>query len=134
MNTHMKKIEAPTWLPKLFQAIDTLDFSENSGFEILRDDIVMQFGQEKIIGLENAKAYFKKIDEPFITEHFIHDVYQVGNAIIMNGGARITEKQNLDNVISFDSLLNILWLDENNLVERYVVDYPPELEQHKPKN
>ncbi|GEM81317.1 hypothetical protein [Vibrio superstes] len=134
MKTQMKKIEIPIWLPKLFQAIDSLDFSENSGFEILRDDIVMQFGQEMIVGIETAKAYFKKIDEPYITEHFIHDVYQVGSAIIMHGGAQITEKQNLDNVIVVDTLLNILWLDENNRVERYVVDYPPELEQHKPQD
>jgi len=127
----LKKIDAPIWLSKLFESIDKLDFSEGSGFDCLSNDIVMQFGQDQTVGLDNVKAFFKKIDEPFFTEHFIFDVYHVANAYFMYGGASIEARTENAEQIFVPTLFNILWLDDDGKVERYVVDYPPEMEKMK---
>ncbi len=128
-NIHpFRKIETPPWLSKLFYAIDNLDFSEGSGIDVIHDSIIMQFGQDRITGLENTKTYFKKIYAVFITQHFIYDVYQVGNAYFMYGGASIKSYDKDAQEINVPILFNILWLDENNKIKRYIVDYPAEME------
>lgn len=132
MNKEMKKIDSPEWLINLFTSIDNLDFSDESGFYILRDSVVMQFGREVIEGTEAAKEYFIKLDSPYHTVHYIHDVYQLGdNTFVMHGSASITPKDDSSETIHVSPLINILWLDENGQVERYVVDYPPHLEDVK---
>ncbi len=39
MASELVKIDTPEWMLDLFKAIDTLDFSDGSGFEIFADDI-----------------------------------------------------------------------------------------------
>ncbi|MGP8306718.1 hypothetical protein [Vibrio sp. YIC-376] len=132
MKKEMKRIETPDWLTSLFKSIDELDFSENSGFYVLRDSVVMQFGREVVEGIEDAKEYFVKLDSPYDTVHYVHDVYQIGdNTFVMHGSATIAPKDGSSETIKVSPLINILWLDEKGQVERYVVDYPPHIEEKK---
>jgi hypothetical protein len=68
MTNGLQEIDAPAWMLDLFKAIDTLDMSEGSGFKVFADDIVMQFGPKTVHGVAEAKAFFTKLDAPFITK------------------------------------------------------------------
>jgi hypothetical protein len=127
MNLTFEKVEAPQWMVDLFKAIDELDFSPSSGFKILSDDIEMNFINEQVRGIENAKAFFTKLDAPLITHHYITAVYKSGNSYIMKGSATLQKKGNAENqILKGDPLYNIFWLNDEGKVIRYIVDVPPQ--------
>lgn len=127
MNGELTQIEAPDWLLRLFKSIDELDFSEGSGFEIFADDIVMQFGPETLNGIEAVRAFFIKLDAPFITKHIVDKAFQIGRTFMMQGKASLRKKDDLTgNTFQVSPLFNLLWFDENGKVIRYVVDFPPD--------
>jgi hypothetical protein len=92
MTNGLQEIDAPAWMLDLFKAIDTLDMSEGSGFKVFADDIVMQFGPKTVHGVAEAKAFFTKLDAPFITKHIVDRVFQYGNAYFMQGSAELRKK------------------------------------------
>lgn len=127
MSDQFKKIETPQWMLDLFKAIDTLDTSEDSGFRIFAEDVVLQFGPKTAHGIENVKRFFVELDAPFITQHFVEVVYQYGNAYFMQGSASLRPKDAPPEK-SFQAapLFNLLWFNDQGSVIRYVVDFPPD--------
>ena len=110
----------------LFKAIDTLDMSDASGFSIFADDIVMQFGPKTVHGIEDVKKWFIKLDEPFITKHLVDRTFRDGNAYFMQGSAQLRKKDDPSGeMLHAAPLFNLLWLNDDGKVMRYVVDFPP---------
>jgi hypothetical protein len=126
MSSSLTKIDTPQWMLDLFKAIDTLDMSEGSGFKIFADDIVMQFGPAKATGIEDVKKFFVKLDEPFITKHLVDQVFQYGNAYFMQGSAVLHKKSDPSGPeLTAAPLFNLLWMNDEGKVIRYVVDFDP---------
>ncbi|MGD9295709.1 MAG: hypothetical protein PVI41_12580 [Roseobacter sp.] len=127
MSDSFREIDPPAWMLKLFASIDALDMSEGSGFEIFDDNIVMQFGPTGATGIEDVKKFFVKLDEPFITKHLVDRVFQYGNAYFMQGSAQLRKKDDPTGpMLSAAPLFNILWLNGEGKIIRYVVDFDPE--------
>jgi hypothetical protein len=127
MTDQFKKIDTPRWMLELFKSIDDLNFSEDSGFRIFADDIVLQFGPKTTHGIEAVKRFFTELDEPFITQHFVDVVYQYGNAYFMQGSASLRKKGDpREKSFQAAPLFNLLWFNAEGKVIRYVVDFPPE--------
>ena len=111
----------------LFKGIDTLDSSDASGFSIFADDIVMQFGPKTVHGIEDVKKWFVKLDEPFITRHLVDRTFRYGNAYFMQGSAQLRKKDDPSGeMLHAAPLFNLLWLNGDGKVMRYVVDFPPQ--------
>jgi hypothetical protein len=111
----------------LFKSIDDLDTSEDSGFRIFADDIVLQFGPKTTRGLEDVKKFFIALDAPLITKHYVDVVYQYGNAYFMQGSASLRKKGAPEgDEMRAAPLFNLLWFNDEGKVIRYVVDFPPE--------
>jgi hypothetical protein len=128
MDLQIEKVEPPQWMVDLFKAIDELDFSPSSGFEILTDDIQMNFVNQQLSGIENVKTFFNKLDGPMITHHYITTVLKTGNCYIMKGTATLRKKgESEDHDMKLDPLMNILWLNGEGKVARYIVDVPPSI-------
>jgi len=128
MDLQIEKVEPPRWMVGLFKAIDELDFSPSSGFNIMTDDIQMNFVNQQLRGIENVKAFFNKLDGPMITHHYITTVLKTGNCYIMKGTATLRKKgESEDHKMNLDPLMNILWLNEEGKVARYIVDVPPSI-------
>jgi hypothetical protein len=128
----LTKIEPPKWMLDLFKAIDTLDMSEDGGFSIFTDKVTLQFGPQTVHGVDNVKKFFVKIDEPFITDHKVAEVMQFDRCYLMQGSAVLRKKGDPPEK-SFEAapLINVIWLNEEGKIIRYVVDFPPELaEEH----
>lgn len=128
MNSELTQVPTPEWMLSLFEAIDTLDTSESSGFQIFADDVVMQFGPQTARGIEAVKQFFLTLDGPFITKHVVHKVFQFDRAFMMQGGATL-RKNGEPKKASFSAapLFNLFWFNETGLVSRYGVDFPPDL-------
>ena len=128
MPGQLTKIDRPEWMLNLFKSIDDLNTSEDSGFRIFADDIVLQFGPKTARGIENVKNFFIALDEPFITKHFVDVVYQYGDAYFMQGSATLRKKGDSEqNEMKAAPLFNLLWFNSQGKVIRYVVDFPPEM-------
>jgi hypothetical protein len=127
MHEEMKKIETPQWMLDLFNAIDALDFSENAGFSLFTEDVDLVFGSEHVTGIDNVKAFFKKLDEPYSTVHHVKAVFQTGSAYIMQGSAELQSNtdKNAEPII-VEPLFNLLYLNDKGKVSNYVVSAPPE--------
>lgn len=131
MTGKLVKIDTPEWMLKLFKAIDELDFSAGGGFEIFADDVTLQFGPETVHGVENVKKFFVKIDEPFITAHYVSEVHQFDRAFFMQGSAKLRKKGDPpEKSFSAEPLFNILWFNEAGKIIRYSVEFPPEAAAH----
>lgn len=127
MSDQFKKIDTPQWMLDLFKAIDSLDMSENSGFRIFAEDIVLQFGPKTAHGITDVKQFFIELDAPFITQHFVDVVYQYGNAYFMQGSASLRQKGDPpEKTFRAAPLFNLLWFNDEGKVIRYVVDFPPD--------
>jgi hypothetical protein len=127
MDNGLKKIDTPKWMLELFRSIDELDTSEESGFRIFDDNVVLQFGPKTAHGIEDVKKFFIQLDEPFITQHFVDVVYQYGNAYFMQGSASLRKKGDPpEKSVLGAPLFNLLWFNDEGKVIRYVVDFPPE--------
>ena len=125
MTGQLTKIDTPEWMLDLFKSIDDLDTSEDSGFRIFADDIVLQFGPKTASGIENVKKFFIALDEPFITKHFVDVVYQYGDAYFMQGSATLRKKGDPEGKeITAAPLFNLFWFNEGKVI-RYVVDFDP---------
>ncbi len=127
MHEEMKKIETPQWMLDLFKAIDALDFSGNAGFSLFTEDVDLVFGSEHVTGIDNVKAFFKKLDEPYSTVHHVKAVFQTGSAYIMQGSAELQSNtdKNAEPII-VEPLFNLLYLNDKGKVSNYVVSAPPE--------
>lgn len=127
MADHFQQIDTPAWMLELFKSIDDLNLSEDGGFRIFADDITLQFGPKTVQGIKAVKQFFKELDEPLITRHFVDVVYQYGNAFFMQGSASLRKKGDPPEK-SFQAapLFNLLWFNDAGKVIRYVVDFPPE--------
>jgi hypothetical protein len=127
MTGNFTKIDTPQWMLDLFKSIDDLDLSDNSGFRIFANDIVLQFGPKAVHGIENVKKFFVELDAPFITKHYVNVVYQYETAYFMQGSASLRKKGDPPEK-SFQAapLFNLLWFNAEGKVIRYVVDFPPE--------
>ena len=125
----VEEIEAPQWMVDLFKSIDELDFSESSGFQIMADDIQMNFINQQLRGIDNVKAFFNKLDGGMVTKHYITTVLKIGDdCFIMKGTASLKEKgASDDTTMSVDPLMNLLWLNEDGKVARYIVDVAPSI-------
>lgn len=130
MDQMMKSVETPQWMLDLFKAIDALDMSPTSGFAIFADDIEMVFGDKVMKGIAAAKQFFVKLDAPFDTVHHVAQVWQVGNAFVMQGSADMLKKGSApETTFHMSPLFNVIWLDDRGKVARYVVTFPPGAEQ-----
>ena len=119
------RIDPPRWMLELFKSIDDLDTSENSGFRIFADDVVLQFGPKTARGIDDVKKFFIELDEPFITKHLVDVVYQYGDAYFMQGSATLRKKGDPEGKeIKAAPLFNLLWFNEGKVI-RYVVDFDP---------
>ena len=127
MADHFQQIDTPAWMLELFKSIDDLSLSEDGGFRIFADDITLQFGPKAAQGIKAVKQFFKELDEPLITQHFVDVVYQYGNAFFMQGSASLRKKGDPPEK-SFQAapLFNLLWFNDEGKVIRYVVEFPPE--------
>lgn len=131
----LKKIDTPQWMLDLFKAVDALDFSEGSGFSLFTDDIDMVFMFNHVQGIDNVKAFFKELDEPYRTVHYIKAVYKTGNTYIMQGSADLTSRSNPNaETIHVEPLFNILYMNGEGKVSSYVVSGPPELAKQAGSN
>jgi hypothetical protein len=127
MHEEIQKIETPQWMLNLFKAIDALDFSENAGFSLFTEDIDLVFGSEHVTGIDNVKAFFKKLDEPYSTVHHVKAVFKTGNAYFMQGSAELQSNTDKDaEPIFVEPLFNLLYLNDQRKVSNYVVSAPPE--------
>jgi hypothetical protein len=127
MHKEIQKIETPRWMLDLFKAIDALDFSENSGFSLFTSDVDLVFGSKHVTGIDNVKAFFKKLDEPYSTVHHVKAVFQTGNAYLMQGSAELQSNTDKNaEPILVEPLFNLLYLNDNGKVTNYVVSAPPE--------
>ena len=127
MAEHLEKIETPQWMLDLFKAIDTLELSPDGGFSVFADDVTLQFGPKTVQGIEDVKKWFVKLDEPFITQHKVANVFQFGRAYFMQGSAVMRKKGDApDKSFEAAPLFNLLWFNEDGKIIRYVVDFPPE--------
>lgn len=127
MSDSLKEIDPPEWMIKLFKSIDNLDMSEGSGFEIFDDNIVMQFGPSGAKGIDDVKKFFIKLDEPFITKHIVDRVFKFGDAYFMQGSAQLRKKGDPPGkMLTAAPLFNILWMNKDGKIVRYVVDFNPE--------
>jgi len=127
MENGFTKIDTPRWMLELFRSIDELDTSEDSGFRIFDDKVMLQFGTRTASGIEDVKKFFIQLDEPFITQHFVDVVYQYGNAYFMQGKASLRKKGDPpEKSVLGAPLFNLLWFNDVGKVIRYVVDFPPE--------
>jgi hypothetical protein len=127
MHKEIQKIETPRWMLDLFKAIDALDFSENSGFSLFTSDVDLVFGSKHVTGIDNVKAFFKKLDEPYSTVHHVKAVFQTGNAYLMQGSAELQSNTDKNaEPIFVEPLFNLLYLNDNGKVTNYVVSAPPE--------
>lgn len=127
MSEEIRKIETPQWMLELFKAIDALDFSEDAGFSLFTDDVDLVFGSNHVTGIDNVKAFFKKLDEPYTTVHYVKAVFQTGNSYLMQGSAEL--RSNIDKKaesIFVEPLFNLLYVNEKGEVNSYVVSAPPE--------
>jgi hypothetical protein len=121
------KIETPRWMLDLFKAIDALDLSASAGFSLFTEDVDLVFGSQHVAGIDNVKAFFKKLDEPYSTIHHVQAVFQTGNAYLMQGSAEL--RSNTDKSatpIFVEPLFNLLYLNDKGKVTNYVVSAPPE--------
>jgi hypothetical protein len=126
MTEKLTEIDTPAWMLELFKAIDALDFDPNGGFKIFADDVHMQFGPKTVHGIEEVKKFFTKLDAPFITKHLVDRVFRFGTAYVMQGSAVLRKKDDPDGPeLSAAPLFNILWLNEDGKLIRYVVDFDP---------
>ena len=127
MADHLKQIDTPQWMLKLFESSDDLDTSENSGFHIFADDVTLQFGPKTAHGIEEVKKFFVELDAPSITRDFVDVVYQYGNAYFMQGRPSLRKKEDPPEK-SFQAapLFNLPWFNDEGKVIRYVVDSPPD--------
>ncbi len=127
MHDEIHKIETPQWMLDLFKAIDALDFSENGGFSLFTDDVDLVFGTEHVVGIDNVKAFFKKLDEPYSTVHHVKAVFQTGTAYLMQGSAELQSNTDKNAAPIFvEPLFNLLYLNDQGKVTNYVVSAPPE--------
>jgi hypothetical protein len=127
MHEEIQKIETPQWMLNLFKAIDALDFSENAGFSLFTEDVDLVFGSEHVTGIDNVKAFFKKLDEPYSTVHHVKAVFKTGNAYFMQGSAELQSNTDKDaEPIFVEPLFNLLYLNDQRKVSNYVVSAPPE--------
>ena len=123
----IQKIETPQWMLDLFKAIDALDFSESAGFSLFTEDVDLVFGSTHVTGIDNVKAFFKKLDEPYSTVHHVKAVFQTGNAYLMQGSAELRSKTDKNaEPIFVEPLFNLLYLNDKGNVTSYVVSAPPE--------
>jgi hypothetical protein len=121
------KIETPGWMLDLFKAIDALDFSENGGFSLFTEDLDLVFGTNHVTGIDNVKAFFKKLDGPYSTVHHVKAVFQTGSAYLMQGSAELQSKTDKNaEPIFVEPLFNLLYLNDKGKVTSYVVSAPPE--------
>jgi hypothetical protein len=126
----IQKIETPQWMLDLFKAIDALDFSENGGFSLFTEDVDLVFGSTHVTGVDNVKAFFKKLDEPYSTVHHVKAVFQTGKSYLMQGSAEL--RSNTDKnaePISVEPLFNLLYLNDKGKVTNYVVSGNPEAQK-----
>ncbi len=127
MHDEIHKIETPQWMLDLFKAIDALDFSESGGFSLFTDDVDLVFGTEHVVGIDNVKAFFKKLDEPYSTVHHVKAVFQTGTAYLMQGSAELQSNTDKNAAHIFvEPLFNLLYLNDQGKVTNYVVSAPPE--------
>lgn len=127
MEQVFSKVDPPQWMLDLFKSIDELDTSEDSGFRIFSDDVVLQFGPKSASGIENVKKFFVELDAPFITKHYVDVVYQYGDAYFMQGSAELRKKGDPpEKTFAAAPLFNLLWFNKDGKVVRYVVDFPPD--------
>ncbi len=132
MATHelIKKIDTPKWMVDLFAAIDALDFAEGSGFSIFTDDVDLVFGSKHVTGIDNVKAFFKELDEPYSTVHHVKAVFQTGSCYLMQGSAELRSNSDKNaEPIFVEPLFNLLYLNDQGQVNSYVVSAPPEAER-----
>ena len=57
MTDKFTQIDTPQWMLDLFKSIDELDTSDDSGFRIFANDIVLQFGPKTVHGIEDCAEY-----------------------------------------------------------------------------
>jgi hypothetical protein len=127
MTDQFRQIDTPQWMLDLFKSIDDLNTSEDSGFRIFADDVVLQFGPKAAHGLEEVKKFFIALDAPLITKHYVDVVYQYGNAYFMQGSASLRKEDAPEgDQMRAAPLFNLLWFNDEGKVIRYVVDFPPE--------
>jgi hypothetical protein len=122
----LQSVETPSWMLGLFRSIDELDLSATGGFSVFAEDAHMVFGEEVLLGLENIKKFFAKIDAPMITKHFVGAVWQTGNVYVMQGSADLLKKgDSPDKRIHASPLFNLFWLNDAGRIASYVVSFPP---------
>jgi hypothetical protein len=110
----------------LFKAVDALDFSEDAGFSLFTDDVDLVFGSKHVTGIDNVKAFFKKLDEPYSTVHHVKAVFQTGNSYLMQGSAELQSNSDKNaEPIFVEPLFNLLYLNDKGKVNSYVVSAPP---------
>ena len=126
----IQKIETPQWMLDLFKAIDALDFSENGGFSLFTENVDLVFGSNHVTGIDNVKAFFKKLDEPYSTVHHVKAVFQTGNAYLMQGSAELQSNTDKNaEPIFVEPLFNLLYLNDKGKVTNYVVSGSPEAQK-----
>ena len=65
-----------------------------------------------------------------MTVHNVTGVWQVGNALVMQGSADVLKKGFApDTTFHMSALFNVIWLNDSGKVARYVVTFPPGAEQ-----
>lgn len=127
MKDKLMKIDTPEWMLEFFKSVDDLDTTENSGFRILANEVVMQFGPKTTQGIEEVKNFFIALDTPYITKHMVDEVFQYDSAYFMQGSALLRKKDDPEeNTFQAAPLFNLFWFNQEGKVIRYVVDFPPE--------
>src|SRR6266851_2113902 len=73
-DNRLKKLDAaPSWILRLYEEIDSLNFG--SGFDCFTSETEMVFGTANVKGTEAIKEFFIKIDSPINSKHRVHEFW-----------------------------------------------------------
>jgi hypothetical protein len=126
MPADLQKIATPQWMLDVFKAIDTLDYSPSSGFSAFDENIYMNFNGQNVQGKENVKAFFAKLDTPFVTKHYVTTVWQTGKSYVAQGGATVRKREDSEEkTLHIDEGYNVFWMNAAGKVSAYIVTLPP---------
>jgi hypothetical protein len=111
-DNRLKKLDAaPSWILRLYEEIDSLNFG--SGFDCFTSETEMVFGTANVKGTEAIKEFFIKIDSPINSKHRVHEFWDSEGVKIVVGDAVISKKSTPE-IVMTPPLVNIFYMSDTD--------------------
>ena len=111
-DNRLKKLDAaPSWILRLYEEIDSLNFG--SGFDCFTSETEMVFGTANVKGTEAIKEFFIKIDSPINSKHRVHEFWDSEGVKIVVGDAVISKKSTPE-ILMTPPLVNIFYMSDTD--------------------